>query len=201
MIKLLFDKANIVTTLGLLAGLFSIIFTVLNDWELSILMMLLAITCDIFDGIVARRFRKKQDKLISEIGGQFDSLADLVHSGIAPGIFIYYYTGETILSAILLAIIVISCFLRLAYYNCVGLTDKGYFYGLPVFYSPLILAVVYIIVSFINHNILLYFYAIIVPVLHISSSLRIKKSNSGPVFYIFLTCLFIEILYYLFYII
>lgn len=195
MISVLIDRANLVTTIGLMCGVFSVIFTVNQEWELSILLMLLAVFCDVSDGIVARRFRKIKDELLSKIGVQFDSLADLIHSGIAPGLFIYYYTGQTLISTALLIIMVIACFLRLAYFNCVGLTDDGYFYGVPVFYSPMLLAVVLFLAITYSTNIILYFYAIIIPALQVSSAIRIKKFK-GTGFYIFMVILISEVLFY-----
>jgi CDP-diacylglycerol---serine O-phosphatidyltransferase len=196
MINLLLDKANIVTTIGLISGLLGILCAVNSDWELSILFMLLAVFCDIADGVVAKKFRKKENVLLKQVGAQFDSLADLVHSGIAPGIFIYYFTGESTLSLILLLFIVICTFLRLAYFNCVGLTEEGYFYGVPVFYSPMALGFTFLLVSITSLEILIVIYALLVPTLQIMSNIRIRKFI-GIGYRIFILILSIEIVYYI----
>ncbi|MGB8954570.1 MAG: CDP-alcohol phosphatidyltransferase family protein [Tumebacillaceae bacterium] len=197
MIRYLMDRANMITALGMLFGMASVLFSFSARWEAAVLCMLLAVVCDVFDGMVARKTRKTHDPMLSQMGVQFDSLADLVHSGVAPAFFVYNYTGQGVLSGVLLVMIVVTVFLRLAYYNCNGLSETGYFYGLPVFYSPMILAVVYGVVAWTEAGWLVAVYAVLVSLLHVLSALRIRKLTSGVGFYVFLSCLLGEIAVYL----
>lgn len=195
MFRLLNDKANLITTLGLLLGSSSILFTLKSEWRLSILFMLLAVLCDVGDGIVARKYRQKKDQLLTRIGVQLDSLSDLIHSGVAPAIFIFNYTEQSFISLLLFLLIIVSCYFRLAYFNCVGLTDDGYFRGVPVFYSPMILGTIYILDLILDFsNIVFYLYALIVPILQVTTSLRIKKFSEGKGFNTFISVLIIEII-------
>ncbi|MET1123002.1 CDP-alcohol phosphatidyltransferase family protein [Priestia megaterium] len=186
MIKLLFDWANLITSLGLILGTSSIILSINSHFILAMLTMLVAVCCDVFDGMVARKFREKKSNFQDKLGVQLDSLADLIHSGVAPGVFVYTILDSNDLFTLSLVFyIVFCCFLRLAYFNCVGLNDKGFFYGLPVFYSPMILSITFLINISLNSNIFFYIFSLIVPTLMVITSLRVKKLTQGLAFYLF----------------
>ncbi len=75
---------NIITLLNLFCGSIAVIFAVQGHLELTALFVMLGIGFDFFDGLVARLLNAQ-----SEIGLQLDSLADMVTSGLAPGIVMY----------------------------------------------------------------------------------------------------------------
>ncbi len=75
---------NIITLLNLLCGCIAVIFAVQNHLELSALFVIAGITFDFFDGFAARIL-----KVQSDLGLQLDSLADMVTSGLVPGIVMY----------------------------------------------------------------------------------------------------------------
>jgi CDP-diacylglycerol--serine O-phosphatidyltransferase len=56
----------------------------LNNLQIAALFVLLGIFFDFFDGLAARLL-----KVNSELGKQLDSLADMVTSGVAPGLVMY----------------------------------------------------------------------------------------------------------------
>ncbi len=72
---------NILTLLNLTFGLLSIFLAVIRQLDLAVYAILFGIFCDFFDGFVARLLRVQ-----GELGKQLDSLADMVTSGVAPGI-------------------------------------------------------------------------------------------------------------------
>ncbi|MFD2561678.1 CDP-alcohol phosphatidyltransferase family protein [Aquimarina rubra] len=72
---------NIVTLLNLFCGCIATIFAVQGSLELAALFVVLGIGFDFFDGFAARIL-----KVQSELGLQLDSLADMVTSGLVPGI-------------------------------------------------------------------------------------------------------------------
>ena len=72
---------NTLTLLNLLSGCLAILFAVNNQIEYVFLLVSLGIFFDFFDGFAARIF-----KVSSELGKQLDSLADMVTSGVVPGI-------------------------------------------------------------------------------------------------------------------
>lgn len=75
---------NLITLLNLLSGSIAVIFAVQNNLVAAALFVGLGIVLDFFDGFLARILDVK-----SEIGLQLDSLADMVTSGLVPGIVMF----------------------------------------------------------------------------------------------------------------
>ncbi|MBC8755111.1 CDP-alcohol phosphatidyltransferase family protein [Kordia sp. YSTF-M3] len=75
---------NFITLLNLFCGCLAVIFAVKNQLEIAAFFVFLGIFFDFFDGLAARLL-----KVQSELGLQLDSLADMVTSGVVPGIFMY----------------------------------------------------------------------------------------------------------------
>lgn len=75
---------NILTLLNLLCGSIAVLFAVNNNFVAAALFVFLGIFFDFFDGFAARKL-----KVSSELGLQLDSLADMVTSGLVPGIVMY----------------------------------------------------------------------------------------------------------------
>ncbi|WP_299439674.1 CDP-alcohol phosphatidyltransferase family protein [uncultured Aquimarina sp.] len=72
---------NIITLLNLLCGCIAAIFAVQGALGMSALFVALGIGFDFFDGFAARILNVQ-----SELGLQLDSLADMVTSGLVPGL-------------------------------------------------------------------------------------------------------------------
>lgn len=72
---------NILTLLNLTFGLLAIFLAVIRQLDLAVYAIMLGIFCDFFDGFAARLLNVE-----GELGKQLDSLADMVTSGVAPGI-------------------------------------------------------------------------------------------------------------------
>ena len=123
---------NLITTLALLAGFYSIIASMNNDFQHAIFAIFLAALLDGLDGRVARAIGAQ-----SPFGEQFDSLSDMLAFGVAPAILMYSW-GLSDLGRIGLA----ACFVytacaafRLARFNVqIAVVDKRYFIGVA---SPL----------------------------------------------------------------
>src|SRR5205807_4012268 len=84
---------NLLTSAGLFSGFYSIICTLnaarggaTRQYWLAAVMILVAQLCDALDGRIARLTRST-----SSFGIQYDSLADLVAFGVAPGILVYQW--------------------------------------------------------------------------------------------------------------
>ncbi|WP_461533326.1 CDP-alcohol phosphatidyltransferase family protein [Sinomicrobium sp.] len=75
---------NILTLLNLFCGTVAVLYAVLGQFQLAALFVFAGIFFDFFDGFAARKL-----KVQSEIGLQLDSLADMVTSGVVPGIVMY----------------------------------------------------------------------------------------------------------------
>jgi len=121
---------NLFTSAGLFAGFYSIIETLDGEFRLAAVMILVAQLCDVLDGRVARLTRST-----SSFGIQYDSLADLVAFGVAPGILVYEWAlhdwGKW---GWLAASLYVTCgALRLARFNVqIASVEKRHFVGLPI---------------------------------------------------------------------
>jgi CDP-diacylglycerol--serine O-phosphatidyltransferase len=121
---------NLFTSAGLFAGFYSIICTLQGDLHLAAIMILVAQFCDVMDGRIARLTRTA-----SSFGVQYDSLADLVAFGVAPGILVWRWAlqpwGRW---GWLAATLYVTCgALRLARFNVqVGSVERRHFVGLPI---------------------------------------------------------------------
>jgi CDP-diacylglycerol--serine O-phosphatidyltransferase len=75
---------NYITLGNLLAGTVAVIFAVDGDFKTAAIFVLIGIIFDFFDGFIARLL-----KVSGELGKQLDSLADMVTSGVVPGIIMF----------------------------------------------------------------------------------------------------------------
>ena len=75
---------NLFTALNFLCGCFAAFLAYKNLFEAAFLLVFLGAFFDLFDGFFARLL-----KVESDFGLQFDSMADLVTSGLVPGIVMY----------------------------------------------------------------------------------------------------------------
>jgi CDP-diacylglycerol--serine O-phosphatidyltransferase len=75
---------NLITLGNLFCGTIATIFAVQGDFVLAGLFVVLGILFDFFDGFAARLLN-----VSGELGKQLDSLADMVTSGVVPGIIMY----------------------------------------------------------------------------------------------------------------
>ncbi|AUC75838.1 CDP-alcohol phosphatidyltransferase family protein [Olleya sp. Bg11-27] len=75
---------NFITLLNLFCGSVAVIFAVNNHFVFAAFFVFLGIFFDFFDGLLARKLNVQ-----SELGLQLDSLADMVTSGLVPGIVVF----------------------------------------------------------------------------------------------------------------
>ena len=139
---------NLITTLSLLSGFFSILASTRGDFYPAALAIFLSAILDGADGRVARMLNAQ-----SPFGEQYDSLADMLAFGIAPAILVYSFALEPLgRIGIGCAFVFTACgAFRLARFNVqLSIVDKKYFVGLA---SPLaaILVTSAVMVA-IDHN-------------------------------------------------
>jgi len=136
--KLMNYLANFLTSLSLISGFASIIFSLENHFTFASWAIIVSVVLDGLDGQVAKR-----NPVPSEFGKELDSLVDVVSFGIAPSIlgYIFVYRSFYIWASVVLFVYLFCSVLRLAKYN---ITPKetlvNYFYGLPTTASGGILA-------------------------------------------------------------
>jgi CDP-diacylglycerol--serine O-phosphatidyltransferase len=121
---------NLFTTGGLFAGFYSIICSMRGDFQMAAVFILVAQVFDILDGRIARLTRTT-----SRFGIEYDSLADLIAFGVAPGILAYHWALEPWHTwGWLAASLYVTCgALRLARFNVqYDNVEKRHFLGLPI---------------------------------------------------------------------
>ena len=123
---------NFLTICALIFGLQALYQSFFQNWNLVIIMIIIAAVFDVLDGRVARLL-----KTTSDFGMHLDSLSDFVVFGTVPAVTIYFWMDKPLNSIfwILIVLYVICSSLRLARYNS-ELSDrpayaKNYFTGIP----------------------------------------------------------------------
>ncbi len=121
---------NIFTSLNIFCGFYAIISDIDGKYIAADIAIIIAVVFDILDGKIARA-----TKTASRFGVEYDSLADLISFGLAPGLMIYLWALKPLgrigwLSAFLF----MTCgALRLARFNTqTGAISGEYFIGLPI---------------------------------------------------------------------
>lgn len=121
---------NLFTTGNLLSGFYAIIAVFNADYVSAAIAILVATVFDSLDGRVAR-----MTKTTSKFGVEYDSLADLVSFGVAPGLLIYSWalTNYGRIGWVAAFLFVACGALRLARFNVqAGTVESRYFVGLPI---------------------------------------------------------------------
>ncbi|HYC90724.1 MAG TPA: CDP-diacylglycerol--serine O-phosphatidyltransferase [Thermoanaerobaculia bacterium] len=117
----------------------------IDFFETACLSLLVAAVFDTFDGMIARQLNAT-----SEFGKEYDSLADMVTFGVAPGVLVYAWGLHVFekLGGGIAFLFTAAVSLRLARFNVItGKSDYRYFVGLPspagaltlaamIFYAP-----------------------------------------------------------------
>jgi CDP-diacylglycerol---serine O-phosphatidyltransferase len=120
---------NLLTTGNLFSGFYAIIAVLNSHPVAAAIAILVAMIFDMLDGRWARLTRTS-----SRFGFEYDSLADVVSFGVAPGLLIYTWAlrGYGRLGWVAAFLILACAALRLARYNSEqGSSEAGHFNGLP----------------------------------------------------------------------
>jgi CDP-diacylglycerol--serine O-phosphatidyltransferase len=105
---------NLVTILGLCAGLSSIRFAFDGRFEVAALLVIFCAVIDGLDGLLARKLRAA-----SSFGAELDSLSDFINFGVAPALLVFFFalTEAPGFGWIFALVFAICCCLRLARFN------------------------------------------------------------------------------------
>jgi len=121
---------NIFTSLNIFCGFYALISSINGKYATAAITILIAVVFDALDGKIARATRTT-----SKFGVEYDSLADLVSFGLAPGVMMYLWALKP-LGRIgwLAAFLFLACgALRLARFNTqVDSISSNHFLGLPI---------------------------------------------------------------------
>jgi CDP-diacylglycerol--serine O-phosphatidyltransferase len=127
---------NLLTTGAMFGGFYAIVAAMQGKFEAAAVAVFIAMILDGLDGRVARMTNTQ-----SEFGAQYDSMADLISFGVAPGLVMYQWALVHLQASgaawgkagWLSAFVYVACAaLRLARFNVqIGKVDKRFFVGLP----------------------------------------------------------------------
>src|SRR5690554_5219448 len=120
---------NALTTASLFSGFYAIVSAAGGVYDNAAIAIFVSMILDGLDGRVARMTNTQ-----SKFGEEYDSLADMVAFGVAPGFVAFFWSlnGLDKIGWAVTFIYVAGAALRLARFNTqIGSVDKKYFVGLP----------------------------------------------------------------------
>lgn len=138
------DPANAITLGGLFCAVLGVYFAARGVFSAAVIALLWATFFDWFDGPIARRTKGRTNELRA-LGGQLDSLVDIVSSGVGPALLLlsvgefspWFIPGAFALVA--------AGALRLSYFNVFGLESESTYLGLPIDHNVIVLALVFLL--------------------------------------------------------
>lgn len=121
---------NIFTSMNIFCGFYAVIAAIKGDFVAAATSIIIAGVFDLLDGKIARATNTS-----SKFGVEYDSLADMVSFGMAPGIMMYLWTLKPLGKVGWLAafLFTVCGALRLARFNAqADDTVSDHFVGLPI---------------------------------------------------------------------
>lgn len=128
---------NLFTLGNLLCGTLAVMAAANSDYSAAAFLVVIGIVLDFFDGFFARIL-----KVQGELGKQLDSLADMVTSGVVPGVLMFRFyedavqngniemTSDVILLSFVSFLLTLGAGYRLAKFN-IDTRQSNSFIGLP----------------------------------------------------------------------
>ncbi|NWO06418.1 MAG: CDP-diacylglycerol--serine O-phosphatidyltransferase [Alteromonadaceae bacterium] len=120
---------NALTTASLFSGFYAIVAAANGIFDNAAIAIFVSMVLDGLDGRVARLTNTQ-----SKFGEEYDSLADMVAFGVAPGLVAFFWSLNSFdkIGWVITFVYLAGAALRLARFNTqIGSVDKKYFVGLP----------------------------------------------------------------------
>ncbi|NQZ23664.1 MAG: CDP-alcohol phosphatidyltransferase family protein [Colwellia sp.] len=148
-LSLAFDLPNVCSLFGLFSALLALYFALIGIYPAAMIGLIWAVFFDWNDGKIARKMKNRTAKQ-GQIGGQVDSLIDIVSFGVCPAVILLSYGNYDPMFLPGAFIIVAACVLRLSYFNVYGLDGKSTYQGLASDNNAIILVFVFLLESIIS---------------------------------------------------
>ncbi len=152
-----YDYTVVLTYLGMIFSFAGILNVINYNYTDSIICLMLAGLCDMFDGAVAST--KARNCYEKHFGIEIDSMCDLISFGMLPALFVFIISGKTPGSALIAGAYLLCALIRLAYYNVQELdrqkntdSSREVFLGLPVTTIAIVLPILYLIKNLFKIN-------------------------------------------------
>jgi CDP-diacylglycerol---serine O-phosphatidyltransferase len=131
--------ADIFTVGNLCCGILSILLAIDGYFDLSAMLLFLAVIFDVLDGKIAGLLQQK-----NLFGKQIDSMSDLVSFGVAPAL-LYYSLSSPGVAGIAVSLFFVACgMLRLARYN---ISEGAGFEGVPITVNGVLFPLLFLLFS------------------------------------------------------
>lgn len=148
-----YDYTVVLTYCGMLSAFYGILCAIGQKFGLSVICLMVAGACDMFDGVVAStKTRTKSEK---RFGIQIDSLSDLISFGVLPAIFVYMISERNAIAGVIAALFALCALIRLAYFNVLEeerqnetTERRKSFLGVPVTTVAILLPIVYMVYDY-----------------------------------------------------
>lgn len=174
-------KSVLVTYLGVVFGIVSMAFAFtkmafveVEYMRYSLILLMFAGICDMFDGKVARMCKRTEED--KAFGIQIDSLADTVNFLVLPVVIMLSLGMTSIFDVCVYTLFVLCGISRLAVFNCIADADTPvkFYSGLPVTSTAIIYPLLGLFHGKIPENIFQMMYIIATLIIAILFVLKIK---------------------------
>ena len=178
------NKSVLVTYLGAIFGVISMYFAFskmafeeIPYLRYSLVFLILAGICDMFDGKVARMCKRTKDE--KEFGIQIDSLADTVNFLCLPVVIMLSLGMYSLIDIVIYVIFILCGISRLAYFNTIADANNPvkFYNGLPVTSTAIIYPVLGLMHGSIPDNIfnIIYIVATLITALLFVLKIKVPK--------------------------
>lgn len=189
-------KSVLITYLGVVFASISMYFAFtkmafsdINYMRYSLVFLVLAGICDMFDGKVARMCKRTEEE--KQFGIQIDSLADTVDFIVLPVVIMLSLGMNSIVDLVIYTLFIISGISRLGYFNCIANGDSPvkFYNGLPVTSTAIIYPVLGLLHGHIAEGTFQLVYIIATALIAILFITRIKVPKFKGIAYIIIPAL------------
>ena len=184
-------KSVLITYLGVIFGVISMYFAFskmafaeVSYLRYSLIFLILAGVCDMFDGKVARMCKRTEEE--KEFGIQIDSLADTVNFVVLPVVIMLSLGMYSIIDIIIYTIFILCGISRLGFFNINATSDAPvkYYSGLPVTTTAIIYPLFGLLRGIIDENIFQIIYILVTLLTAFLFVLKFKVPKFKGWFYI-----------------
>ena len=143
------DLPNLCSLAGLACSVLAIHFAILGVFHAAMIAMIWAVAFDWGDGLIARRMKGRTGS-DRALGGQLDSLIDVVNYGVAPAVVLMSFTQFSPAFLPVAFLIIAASTLRLSYFNTFGFCGGTHYTGLALDNNNIIHVFVFLFAGFFS---------------------------------------------------
>jgi CDP-diacylglycerol--serine O-phosphatidyltransferase len=189
------NPSVILTYIGMSFAILGMFLAVNEMINFSFICLVLCGICDLFDGVVARKFKRDEDE--KAFGIELDSLVDVL-SFIALPVTIFMSIGfNSPIHLIIYILYSIAGIARLGYFNVVTADGDGpvkYYSGLPITYAALVFSLMYLTINLLGSDAFMIIYTLSMVAVTVLEVLKIKIAKPKGLAYLFFGILAIAVI-------